>query len=127
MAITKEIPLTKPVTIGGQECNVLILTETTSEHVLDAQEESEKLVMTPDGPALVSSPSRMGVNVLRRQVVRIGEINGPVDLTILKRLSPLDLERVQKAAEEMDALAAKTATAILKRIEQRGRTDERDG
>lgn len=126
MALEKSIPLSTPVTIGSQEHHELVLTEATSAHIIDAQEESEKVVMTPDGPALVSSPALVGLNVLRRQVVSIGAIRGPVDLTIIKRLSPHDLNRVQAKADELDALAATKATEALKAMGERGRAGEQD-
>jgi len=101
MSMTKTVPLNKPITIGGEECRELILREVGGGDVIEAQEESEKLVMTPDGPALVASPTLVGLNVLRRQVVKVGEkVDGPVDIATLKRLHPLDLNAVQEAADE---------------------------
>ncbi len=126
MAMTKTIPLTKPVKIGEQDCRDLVLTEATSAHVIEAQEESEKVVMTQDGPALVASPALVGLNVLRRQVVSVGGVKGPVDLTILKRLSPYDLGAVQAAADELDSLAATKSMEILAALGNRGRTDGQD-
>ena len=146
MPITKTVPLTTPVMIGKKECHDLVLREPTSAMILDAQEESEKVVMTKNGPQLVSSPSLAGANILRRQVERLGEIKGPIDLTTLRRLSAFDLSRVQEAADELDNMVAAQAMQTLKpeeervgaiypqaspsetmeALEQRGRTDEQD-
>lgn len=127
MPVTKTIPLTDPVAIGKQVCTELVLTEVTTAIILDANEESEKLVMGPTGPALVSSPALMGRNVLRRQIASIGGIKGPVDLTILKRLSPGDFAAVQAAADELDLLAAQRSAEALQALGDRGRSVGQDG
>jgi phage FluMu protein gp41 len=125
MAVTKNVPLTTPIKVGATEYDELTLTESTSAHILDAQEEAEKVVMTTDGPALVASPALVGQHILRRQVC-IGDLKG-VDLDILKRLSPQDLKRVQDKAEELDYQAAISAKETLDALERRGRSGEQDG
>ena len=122
MARTETIELTTPVMIGAEECRVVTLREVSAGDVIEAQEEAEKLVMTLDGPQLLASPSLVGLGVLRRQVVKIGEnIDGPVDVATLKRLSVTDLNALQDAADAMDrTLEAEVAKAQLAK---RGRTD----
>ncbi len=85
----------------------VVLREPTAGDIIDAQEESEKLVYKAVGeriePALVTSPSSMGINVLRRQIVEIGDIKGPLDIDLLKKLSESDLSLIQQKAAELDA------------------------
>lgn len=97
----------------------------TGGDVIDAQEESEKLVYAmTDGvvtPTLVTSPSLAGIHVLRRQIVRLGDIQGPLDLDFLKKLDIEDFEMIQAKARELDeALAAQHAA---REATARGRDD----
>jgi phage FluMu protein gp41 len=123
--MTERVPLTTPIKIGKTDYDELTLVESSSAHILDAREESEKVVMTADGPALVASPALVGQHILRRQIC-VGELKG-VDLAILKRLSPQDLARVQAKADELDARAAIRAQETLAALDKRGRTGEQDG
>jgi phage FluMu protein gp41 len=122
MPATVTIPLTTPIIIGKQECGEVILREAGGGDVIEAQEESEKLIMTVDGPQLVASPTLVGVNVLRRQVVSIGPIKGPVDIVTLKRLSVPDLNAVQRTADDMDK--AQALQIFKAELNKRGRDGE---
>ncbi len=97
--------------------------EATAGDLIEAQEEAERLVYAMrDGrmePTLVASPVRLGVEVLRRQIVRIGNMSGPIDLTQIKQLSPLDLNRLEGAARELEN--AREATDAPREVAQRGR------
>lgn len=97
----------------------------TAGDVIDAQEESEKLVYAMvEGslaPTLVTSPSAVGVNVLRRQIVRLGDLHGPLELVVLKKLHIEDLELLQARAGELDAALARQAAS--REVAQRGRDD----
>jgi phage FluMu protein gp41 len=125
MSKTETIELTTPVKIGDEECRQVILREASAGDVIEAQEEAEKLIMTPDGPQLIASPSLVGLGVLRRQVVKIGDkVDGPVDVATLKRFSVFDLNALQDAADTMDAaLDAEVAKA---KMDKRGRTGEQE-
>lgn len=99
------------------------LREVSAGDILDAMEESEKLVMVPGDrprPELVASPTLVGVNTLRRQIVRLGTYPGPLTLVELKRLHPADLGLLQTEAELLEAGAAPEAA-------QRGRADRGQG
>lgn len=122
--MTKTITLTTPIMIGQEECSEVVLREATAGDVIEAQEESERVVMTPDGPALVSSPTLVGLGVLRRQVVSIGSKAGPADTAWLKRLTVTDLGRLQAEADAMDALAT---ASVGKDLADRGRADGSGG
>ncbi len=110
---------------GKSPLKAVELRAPTAGDVIDAQEESEKLVYAMvDGnlaPTLVTSPSLVGTHVLRRQVVRLGDIHGPIDLAVLKKLHIEDLELLQAKAAELDsALAARAAS---REVTARGRDD----
>jgi len=84
--------------------------------LLQAAEESERLIQTPDGLELKQSPTRMGIETIRRQIVSIGAVQGPLSLAEIQRLSATDLALLQITADQMDR-------ATLEVSEQRGRTD----
>ncbi len=88
--------------------------------LLDATSESEKLVRTPEGYHLIASSLMVGVNTLRRQIVKIGEYKGPLTLNEIKALSPVDLDLLQSKADELEK-------ASMARIENRGRSEGGEG
>ena len=59
------------VTIGTVLYTEAELRELTARDLIDAQEASEKVVRSRDAVTLVSSPARMGIELLRRQVKRL--------------------------------------------------------
>lgn len=79
--------------------------------LIDANQESEVPVSTPSGYQLMVSPTLIGAHVLRRQVVRIGDYEGPLTLAELKRLSQTDLNLLQAEAERMDNALAEALVA----------------
>lgn len=99
-----------------------VLRSVTAGDIIEAGEESEKLVIAADGPALVQSPTLTGAHLLRRQVVSIGEIQGPLTLGQLKKFDPEDFQALQAAAATLDAASVKAAST---EVAQRGRDGER--
>ncbi len=96
------------------------LREPTAGDVIEASEDSEKPAMIPNEkgvlePFLITSPTLVGVHTLRRQIVRIGDIPGPLELHDLKRLTPADLNLIQEKAEQLE-IASRAVT-------QQGRGD----
>lgn len=85
------------------------LRQLTAGDIIDAEAASERMVMTPKGPALLSSPSRMGFELLRRSVGRIGKINGPLPMELLKTLHQADIELLLDKAELQRSAALATA------------------
>lgn len=96
--------------IGATVYHELHLRGLTARDLLDAQDAAEKVVAAKDGLALVSSPARMGMELLRRQIKCLTEDgqthNGPLGPDELGRLSVRDLSAVQAAADALDALDA---------------------
>lgn len=100
----------------------------TAGDVIEAQEESEKLVYATDAqgnvvPALVTSPALTGIHVLRRQIVRLDDVHGPLDLVLLKKLHIEDFELIQAKAQELDAASGQAARTASREVTQRGRND----
>lgn len=86
--------------------------ELTAGDLIDAESASERVVMTPKGSALVSSPSRMGYELIRRSIVRIGKINGPLPFEMLKKLHTTDLEIISHHYDALQNAAINTAEAV---------------
>lgn len=122
-----ELTLTHGLQIGNDTLKAAVLREPTAGDIIDAQEEAEKLVYAVDAdghrivPTLVASPTMVGVHVLRRQIVQIGNISGPIELDMLKRLHPEDFALLQAKADELDTATA--AEIASREVARRGRDD----
>lgn len=100
--------------IGDETHYQVVLREATAGDVLDAQEAGERLVFAPTGdggvePVLVASPSRVGIEVLRRQIASVGDISGPLDLALMRRLDPEDLNFLLIKSGQLDGAAVSQA------------------
>ena len=102
---TEPVTLEKGLTVGRVTHLNAIIREATAADIIDATEEAEKVVMTEDGPALVASPTFVGLHTLRRQVVSIGEHEGPLTVAELKLLSAIDLNLLQNTAQQLENAA----------------------
>lgn len=119
------VTLIHGLTIGGELYHQVVLREATAGDVLDAQEAAERLVYSPTGdggvePVLVASPSRVGVEVLRRQIASVGDISGPLELELLRRLDPEDLNLLLAKSDQLDGAAV---DQVRDGASQRGRDD----
>lgn len=92
------------------------LRDLTTGDILDAQVESEKLMLNNGEPVLVSSPALFGYALLRRQIAKVGKINGPLSLNQLRQLTAEDMEVLNAYVDASDS-------ANAKRVEQRGRME----
>lgn len=128
---TVPVTLTHGLKIGEDTLKDAVLREPTAGDIIEAQEEAEKLVYTVEDngnrivPTLVASPTMVGVHVLRRQIVKIGNLSGPIELDMIKRLHPEDFGLLQAKADELDA--ATSAEIASREVAQRGRTDADGG
>lgn len=86
-----------------------VLREASAGDFIDATLESEHPVLTPDGYELMASPTAVGLNTLRRQIVSIGEIQGPLSVGEIKKLSVADLELLQTQAEKLETASQAVA------------------
>lgn len=113
---TVNVALEKGLTIGEAEYRDAVVRESSVGDILDATEESERLRNTPSGYQLLASPTLTAMHLLRRQIMRIGEYQGPLTLGELRKLSSTDIGLLQGAAQAIDAASAREA-------EERGRDD----
>lgn len=90
------------------------LRESTVADLLDATAEAERAVATPEGYRLIASPTLVSVGLLRRQIVKIGELPGPLSLGQVRLLHAVDLDALQVAAGDLDA-------AVAREVADRGR------
>ena len=112
--------------IGDEFLKDAVIREPTAADFLEAQEESEKLVYIDQAdsgqePAMVSSPSLFAINVFRRQIVKIGDISGPLPVYMIKKLSLIDFNLLQSKASDLDSLITSKATS--RAVAQRGRPE----
>jgi phage FluMu protein gp41 len=103
------VDLKHGLTIGDKTHTRAVLKEATAGDVIDATEESEKLVPTPDGYELIASNTLVGANLLRRQIVSIGDYKGPLSLAELKKLHPSDLNLLNTNASLLEDAAIEVA------------------
>ena len=107
---------------GGEEVvhRAAVLRELTTADLLNAGAEAEKAVRGDDGEyRLVQSPTLAGLHMLRRQIVKIGDIEGPFEVETMLKLDMKDFEALQDAAEKLDAAAMDS----MKGNDRRGRDD----
>jgi phage FluMu protein gp41 len=115
-----DVPLADGLKVGNDVLKDAVVRELGGADLIDAQFEAERLVETKTGPQFVTSPAAMGLALLRRQVVRVGNVQGPLAVSDLKKLSARDLTALQVAADTLDAAAA---AAINGAVADRGRAD----
>ncbi len=116
---TIETELSTGLKLDGEPQRHAILRDATAGDIIEANAESEKLVATPDGYQLLSSPTMVAALVLGKQVKSIGEIPGPLSLRQIKMLTPEDYHLLQTDAQKLEVASAEVA--------QRGRADAGGG
>lgn len=115
------------IMVGGTAYRNVVLKELTAGELIDAKLASEELRLVPvsldeyghtiSEPQLVVSPMKMAIETLRRQVVSIGKISGPLELDMLRKLSTEDFNLLLAGAEQLDQAAS------LEVAQKRGRSD----
>ncbi|AVI04956.1 hypothetical protein [Alteromonadaceae phage B23] len=108
--------------VGKKPQKKAVIRELTAGDILDAQWESERVVDTEEGPQLVASPSSVGIHTLRRQIVKIGDIDGPLSMVEMRKLHPVDLELLHSECSKLEQ--AVIASIASREVAQRGRADE---
>ena len=114
---TVKVALNKGLTIGDEKHTEAEIREASAGDLIDATDESEKLTLTPDGYQLIASPTAVGLNTLRRQIVRVGTYDGPLSMGELKKLSAVDISLLQEGAARLDS-------ATMEEVSKRGRADQ---
>jgi len=117
-----EFDLKDGITVGGQQEKHVVLRELTAGDIIDAGEESEKVVYSPRGePTMVQSSVIMGAQIMCRQVAKLGTLQGPLDLDFLKKFTEADFSLLQLKCAELDSVAKKEVEVL------NGRGRESDG
>lgn len=97
------------------------LRELTTPDIFDAQLAAEKVVFHPNGKAVAyTSDVLYGLELLRRQIEYIGEVKGPIEISILRKLNTEDFYLIQSKAQDLDQVLAEE---LADRIAARGRSD----
>nr|BDD45832.1 hypothetical protein 1 [Gammaproteobacteria bacterium] len=113
-----EFELIHGVEVGGQLEKHVVLRELTAGEIVEVGIEAETVVYSNYKPMYIPSPTKVAALSLCRQVFKLGSINGPIDLSLLKKMHADDFELMQYKATELDA-AARTE---LEALSDRGRS-----
>jgi phage FluMu protein gp41 len=116
------VELDMGLTIGEKTLKTVVIRELTAGDIFDAQADAERVVQTEDGPQLVSSPTSVGIHTLRRQIAKIGDIEGPLSMGEMRKLHPMDLELLHEECSKLEK--AVFASIASREVAQRGRADE---
>lgn len=103
------INLRDGLTIGDITHKKAELCEYSAGDLIDACKAAEKVIPTERGPVIAASPIRTDMELLCRQVVRIGDHQGPLSMAELRKLSGNDLALLQYAASNLESGAAQAA------------------
>lgn len=116
---TLEFDLEQGIDVGGQLERHVVLRELTAGDIIEAGEESERVVYSPSGePLMVQSSAVMGALIMCRQIKKLGTLEGPLELVFLKKLSEDDFALLQLKCAELASVAKKELEALA----GRGRT-----
>lgn len=77
------------------------LKKVTTFMIIDAKVAAERPVLTPEGYELLVSENMLNIEILRRQIKHIGDIQGPISDKELRSLSDDDLGIIFDKAEEL--------------------------
>ncbi len=107
--------------LGDERLKTVTLRELNSADIFEASEAAEKLVTIGQGKdasaEFVISPTLMTKETLRRQVVSIGTVKGPISIAELQSLHPEDLNLIEKYTQVLEG------TLAPKDVARRGRSD----
>lgn len=83
------VKLKTGLTLNGVDHRLAVIREATVGDIVASRRESDDDVVR-------------GIVMLGRQIERIGDIDGPLSLEELAKLTSVDMDRLQDAAEELD-------------------------
>lgn len=96
------------------------LRELTSKDIVDSQMAAERVVIASNGKAVAyCSEVIYGLEMMRRQIVTLGSLPGPLSLELLYKLNPTDLKYLTEQAQALDDM--------LEDVSERGRDDAAGG
>lgn len=117
---TITIPLEHGFKLGDKTHKTVVLRELTAGDIIDAGLASEQAVKTEDGYVISVSPTRMGLETLARQIQSIGDFDGIVEVSDLRKFHREDFELLQFKAEQLDQ-------TVLEAVMERGKFDASGG
>lgn len=95
---TIKVKLKTGLQLDGKAQTEAVISESTVGAMLEAREQSE-------------DDTTIGALIIMSQIQSIGDIKGPLDRTLFDKLTTSDLERLQKAADEVDNRGRKDGPA----------------
>ena len=122
-----EVTLERGLFVGDQAQPIAEVRESTAQDYIEATRAAERVVYTPEGYLLLSSESEIAIQMLCRRIVKIGELNGPLDVKTLGKLTGNDLESIRVAAETLDAVSLEVALKEGGRSETAGNNATQNG
>ena len=99
----KTVQLPVGFKVGDAVHRVAVLRSRTVGDIYDALDESSKPIWTSEGFKLAAHDFIVGLNVLRRQIVSIGEYPGPITPGEFKKIDAQDLAALEAGAAEIEA------------------------
>ena len=116
---THEFELIDGLEVGDGDAKIthkrVKLRTLTAGDLEDAALASEQMMRVGGEAVLVMSPSRMANAILKAQILKIGDISGPLQDVFFRRLSSTDLELLQAEADELDSASRTAVEAALTR------------
>lgn len=88
--------------IGDDVYKDIEITPITTFIIQDSNEAAERPVKTPEGYKLLSSPARLGIEMMRRRIKYIGKIQGPITEKELRSLDDDDIQLINNKIDELD-------------------------
>lgn len=97
--------LDKGIKIGEVTHKDVELAELTIGEVLKAEQFAEEYRIIDNAPVVISSPSKLGMEMLRLQIKKLGDLSMPLSYEEFSLLSRTDLMIIQQEARKLDKLA----------------------
>lgn len=104
------------IELGGKECKEVQLREPTAQDFIEASRAAERVstITNERGeiePVIVPSPTDVSIEMLRRQIVRIGDVEcDPMQMSDLFKLSAKDLQILMNESEALESAASREVT-----------------
>lgn len=99
----------------------VVMKELSPKDVFDSQLAAETFGVVNGKAYSYVSDTAMGIELLRRQVVSVGSIKGPLTRSQLLSLSDGDFSLVQESGQKLDEKV--TAVAAMEEAQERGRPE----
>lgn len=109
--------LEKGITVGEITHKDVELCELTIGEILKAEQYAEELRVIDGNPVVITSPSKLGLEMLRLQIKKLGDLDMPLSSEEFSMLSRTDLMLLQSEARKLE-------TAAYVKVSSRGRDNQ---